>query len=338
MLLWEILGGTVMGGLVVAVSAVFIVDWIREGVREQGLQGFWFPIVAVLVVALAVVGGVVLLTVSLISPRGRERWARFGKWLWSWRPISARRHERSVTYLVKALAKSNAARSSLAKRADEAISQVRDSMTNSALHLSTQLNESGAKIDAIRTDVDRLLDQDLPGQLRASNQRVDTILHAIEDLDRAHRALRESVEAIPISTSQTAMPDPWDIPSAPAAPPLPEPRWRLTAPSRRTDPNQNDGGYLVQNLIEGSVARNVRIDNDGAGYFDFEDGAFWADLSGVNSAAFGGEIVESDQAGDVRLRLSYLDQYNRSRALLYWVNRDGRVREIPEDEGHTLYI
>ncbi len=124
---------------------------------------------------------------------------------------------------------------------------------------------------------------------------------------------------------------------APIEYPPPAPRWRIIPPSRRTDDNQDDGKFLLENLISGSVARNVRLDNDDVGQFDFEDGAFWPDLSGVQAVTFAGSFAHVDRDGDLKIRLSYYDHLGRVSHKYFWLNVDGTVKAIP-DGNETVWV
>jgi len=93
-----VLGAGVVG-LAVAVAGPFIVDWIRAGVQEQGIDGFWLPIgrvAVVIVLALALVTIVVFVAVSIVSRTWRERiWRRPFGWLWGLRVITEASRDKS---------------------------------------------------------------------------------------------------------------------------------------------------------------------------------------------------------------------------------------------------
>lgn len=72
-------------GLVVAVAAPFIVDWIRDGVQAQGAEAFWVPIgrtAHTFGLAAALVTLLVLIAISVVSKKWKDRiWRRPFKWL-----------------------------------------------------------------------------------------------------------------------------------------------------------------------------------------------------------------------------------------------------------------
>lgn len=95
--IWSVVVGAGIVGLLVAVSAPFIEDWIRDGVAKQGLDGFWAPILRwalVLFAGAAVVAMLGLLAVSVFRRSWRARiWLPLG-WLvrdtWPVRSITHR--------------------------------------------------------------------------------------------------------------------------------------------------------------------------------------------------------------------------------------------------------
>lgn len=88
-------------GLVVAVAGPFIVDWIREGVAKQGIDGFWTPILRVCLVALAglaLIGLMVLVAISVFRQTLRERtWTRLARLVRDVRPVTSKRLRRDVS-------------------------------------------------------------------------------------------------------------------------------------------------------------------------------------------------------------------------------------------------
>jgi len=69
-------------GLIAAVAAPFIVDWIRAGVDEQGVAGFWMPIGLTILVAVVALVTLVVLAISVVSPNWRDRvWRRSFDWV-----------------------------------------------------------------------------------------------------------------------------------------------------------------------------------------------------------------------------------------------------------------
>lgn len=301
---------------IVQIAGQFAIDWIREGVETQGIQGFWLPIVVTLVIVLAAGTVLVLFALSLLRPRWRERvWVPALRWLWARRPVSALRFENELAATKdsqdalreqtnEALKREDAARKELARLGDASIDQVRTSLEKASLLLVTRQKEE--------------------------QKRVDVLLREVEDLNKQQRVLQKQLadvreSAMVASVDETAMPE--SAPSSPS-PPLPLPRWRLIDPRNRDDAHLEDGKFLILNLVEGSVAKNVRLDNDGAGYFDFKDGASWPQISAGDMWTFEGEIARTDRAGEVRLKLTWLDEENRQHSMYYWHHRDGTFRPI----------
>lgn len=95
-----VLGAGVMG-LAVAVAGPFIVDWIRAGVEEQGIEGFWLPIgrvVVAILLVLAVGAVVVLVAMSVVFRTWRQRiWQRLFGWLGGLRVTTLASRRRSRT-------------------------------------------------------------------------------------------------------------------------------------------------------------------------------------------------------------------------------------------------
>lgn len=171
---------------------------------------------------------------------------RYGlKWLWSWRPVTARRHKRELLNVYTIL---------------------------------TAEVEGTAKVVAERAIADSA------------------------DLEQAKKELaRLMVE------HRTANDDdsPWDK-GVPTKLPAPEPRWKFYAVS---DDDSEVRRYAIVNLVPGSVALNVRMDNSNyGGRFSFDDAAFWPDLSGEARGEFSGQITSTDENNRVRLRLAWLDE------------------------------
>lgn len=250
--------------------------------------------------------GVVAVATFMILSLARRQlrdaiWARPARWLWSLRLVTVRRQKRELDAANKRV-------DDLARNADLAIGQLRTSIEKVALNIATQLGDS--------------------------KERVDTIMNAVEDLDEAQKGLRGKLDTMVVAPAPTnGDEDTWALPSAmPSSPPAPAPRWRLVDPRNRTDQHQDDGKFILQNLVANSIALNVRLDNNGVGQFEFEDGAFWPEVSGVQTVTFSGAIVESDREGDVRLSLDWLDENNHRFTQLYWLNRDGRFRQIYPDQ------
>lgn len=186
--------------------------------------------------AATVVGGIIVaLLVWLFSalpkvgPQVRAglaiSWTALGcaaRWIWSWRPISGRRYARERMVLLRAIAEGNVRRRRLAKRADDAINQVRGSIPDVTVVLLSQIQENKELIDELRAEVDRF------AKPKTEGLKVD------------HEANKRAAAA-----------------SLPIAPPLPRPRWHA-GPDNVLDPDQ----YVIQNMVPRSVAREVRVESD----------------------------------------------------------------------------
>ncbi|MHA6694646.1 hypothetical protein [Homoserinimonas sp. A520] len=291
-------GVIIVNGVIAAIVGA-VTGWVLNNASS-------IPWDRVLWIGLAVAGAA-FIALSLLVKRLREMiWRRPVVWVWSLRPVTARRHARE-------LAAAEEARRALAMRADKALDQIRTSLQGVTLQFATQLGDN--------------------------KQRVDLVVKAVEDLDKHLKAINDRSAALTIDQKSNA-------PATPAAekpsqsevlPASPLPRWRLIHPDRRDDAQAADGQFLLQNLIDGSIAKNVRIENTGEGYFEFEDAAFWSDMSGKKSNTFGGTIAKTEPSGSVQLRVSYLDYLERERDVLFLVNRDGSVRQRTDEE-RTLYI
>ncbi len=97
---WSVVVGAGIIGLLVAVSAPFMEDWIRDGVAKQGIDGFWAPILRwalVLFVGAVVVALLVLLAVSVFRRSWRERiWLPLGRLVRDTWPVRSITHRRAV--------------------------------------------------------------------------------------------------------------------------------------------------------------------------------------------------------------------------------------------------
>jgi hypothetical protein len=221
-------------------------------------------------------GAIVALLIWLVSalPKIGPRVRAAIRWIWSWRPVSYRRHTRDLT------------------RQKE-----------------TTLAELGEL-------------------LRIASGRTNDSMQPV-----LNNAASAGTQANVLSGLAIATGGPATDGHQPRVIPSPQPRWRLEAPQDLDDSSHDGRRYSLRNLIENSVAKNVRIENSGNdGYFDFEDGAFWPDLSGLRSGGFNGAITRADPQGDVRLRLSYFDGRGEERNVYYLVNRNGRVRQLSDEE------
>jgi methyl-accepting chemotaxis protein len=112
------------------------------------------------------VAGAAFIGLSLLVKQLREMiWRRPAVWIWSQRPVTARRHARD-------LAAADEARRALAVRADKALDQIRTSLQGVTLQLATQLGDS--------------------------KQRVDSVAKAVEDLDKQLKAINDGFAALAI--------------------------------------------------------------------------------------------------------------------------------------------
>jgi hypothetical protein len=288
----------IVNGVIAAIVGA-VTGWVLNNASS-------IPWDRVLWIGLAVAGAV-FIALSLLVKRLREMiWRRPIVWVWSLRPVTSRRHARE-------LAAAEDARRELAMHADKAFDQIRTSLQRVTLQFATQLGDN--------------------------KQRVDLVVKAVEDLDKHLKAINDRSAALTIDqkSNAPATPPAEKPPQSEVLAASPLPRWRLIHPDRRDDAQPADGRFLLQNLIDASIAKNVRIENTGEGYFEFEDAAFWSDMSGKKSNTFGGTIAKTEPSGSVQLRVSYLDYLERERDVLFLVNRDGSVRQRTDEE-RTLYI
>lgn len=172
-------------------------------------------------------------------------------------------------------------------------------------------------------------EEQLSSDMILAKQDAEIAAYKSELADRREALKVAQAEIDRLSEALASLPPTADDPLSQLPPP--RPRWRLIPPSKRTDNFRDDGKFLLKNLIAGSVAKHVRLDNDGDGQFDFEDAAFWPDVSGEQTVTFAGEFARVDRAGDVLLKLTYLDHEGRECRTRYWLNVDGTVNEINEN-------
>lgn len=278
---------------IVAVAAQFAIDWIREGVETQGLEGFWFPIVVTLLIVLAVGTVLVLLALSVLRPRWRMRvWAPFIGRVRAILPVTTLRFENELVALEgsdrilreQAQSKSasdSAERMAEAKRVDAALSEVRESIPKVLVTLLTPF------IDDKKSMAKEL------ANLRAE----------VESLKKEWKG---------------AAPQP-SVPS-------PAPRWRLTDITSEKSRNSGVSRFRIENLIPGSVVRNARMDNapDTYGRFRFDDAAYWGELTGPAVGEFIGAVEGTDESGDVYMRLSWLREDNATQTATFRVSAPGK--------------
>lgn len=320
MLAWEIIGGALGVGLVVAVASPFVVDWIRAGVRAQGMEGFWIPTVLVLLASLAVITAVFLATASLISPKWRDRvWKRSAEWLWSWRPVSYRRHHRElfqqneailgeVGSIAEATSKNDAAIRGTSLWAQEAIEKVRLSIPDLTLQLLTQIAENKKAIEELRKDFEETR------SLSLGSLTIDP---------GANVAAAESQSSLAA--------DPETQKRRPLAP-----RWRLAFES---GDKMFDHTYTLKNLVPGSFAQRVRFENvhETPGAFEFKDAAAWADLSGENEVTFMGEIISTNSENIFRLQLGWYDDNDQWHSRTFSLNGPYQWDPPGRESGDTSF-
>jgi hypothetical protein len=97
--------------------------------------------------------------------------------------------------------------------------------------------------------------------------------------------------------------------SAPPAQLMREPRWQAYA-----DPDGEFGSFMLRNLVEGSVAYEVRLEA-AEDTFQFLDGAHFDEVSGDGSVAtFRGEILSPGWQNGVTLWIAWLDKAGGKRS------------------------
>lgn len=104
---------------------------------------------------------------------------------------------------------------------------------------------------------------------------------------------------------------------APTKLPGPAPRWKLMALKSDSAGSQR---YAIVNLIPGSVAMNVRMDNANSGWISFDDAAFWPDLSGESRGEFGGRVTSVNEQNKADLMLTWFDE-DRVKQSMYFAVR-----------------
>jgi len=111
------------------------------------------------------------------------------------------------------------------------------------------------------------------------------------------------------------------------APPPPEPRWKLVRMSGAEDVKCR---FTISNLVPGSVALNVRMDNLGQGMFSFDDAAFWPDLSGESSGDFSGVIRSTNAVNRIHLKLTWLNHKHDGQSHTFVVDGPSAWDPIPD--------
>lgn len=103
-------------------------------------------------------------------------------------------------------------------------------------------------------------------------------------------------------------------PTPPIKPlPSPTPRWRIY----ESEPEGDGLDFVVENSVERSVALEVRLEAS-ASYFEFYDGAHWAEASGVCTRAFRGKISSwARDRGGVDFDITWIDENGESHSRTY---------------------
>ncbi|MEV7607904.1 hypothetical protein AB0N61_00315 [Microbacterium sp. NPDC089320] len=182
------------------------------------------------------------------------------KWLWSWRPISVRRHRRDIANLYEVVS------------AD--VEGAAKAAASKAIADSAELEKLKKKL------VDVMVENRIASE--GEGQQAGSL----------------------ISVASTKLPGP-------------EPRWKLVT-LKSDAPNAQR--YAILNLVPGSVAMNVRMDNSDSGWFSFDDAAFWPDLSGESRGEFGGVVTSTDERNKAQLVLTWFDE-NREKKSMYFAVR-----------------
>lgn len=107
----------------------------------------------------------------------------------------------------------------------------------------------------------------------------------------------------------------------PALPPL-EPRWTLI--EQDVEENGEYGEryrrWKLLNLVDGSVAYNVRVEASPENRMDHSDGAAWKDLSGKAWGTFGGNVTDRGATEGFTLQVSWLNQDGENRGKDFWIS------------------
>ncbi|WP_156458731.1 hypothetical protein [Microbacterium sp. Leaf179] len=238
-----------------------------------------------------------------LGPHVRSGLRRAWRWAYSWRPVSSRRHARELAALAENTREADVARQAMGQRADTAINAVRESIPNVVLTILTQMNE----------------------QKEAAATRM-------ADIEKEVARLKKVVDVkAPSNPAWITDADRVDVVKAPEVP-TPDPRWRLSNVTSEKDRRVGVSRYRIENLIPGSVALGVRMDNaDGTyGSFAFDDAAYWPKLSGIAFGEFSGTIRGTDEEGFVYVRLSWTDEVKSKRSASFTL-RSSSASEPPQE-------
>lgn len=107
----------------------------------------------------------------------------------------------------------------------------------------------------------------------------------------------------------------------PASIPAPDPRWVLTRSNARVGSFDR---YTIQNLIPGSFAYNVRLDNGATGAVTLGDKAFFEDLSGEASGIFLVRVDRIDSDGEAAIKVSWVNQSGAALSETLYIKGDER--------------
>ncbi|WP_146185405.1 hypothetical protein [Microbacterium sp. HMWF026] len=257
-----------------------------------------------------IIGGLLVIVIVAVfsrlprlGPHVRSGLRRAWRWAYSWRPVSSRRHERELAAVAEKAREADGARQAMGQRADTAINAVRESIPNVVLTILTQMNE----------------------QKEASATRMTELEKEVSRLKKVI-GVKDSGNPAWITTANRV-----DVVKAPEVP-TPDPRWRLSNVTSDNDRQVGLSRYRIENLVPGSVAVGVRMDNEDGTYgsFAFNDAAYWPKLSGIAYGEFSGTIRGTDEEGFVYVRLSWTDEAKSKRSANFTL-RSSSAPEPPQE-------
>ncbi|MCR2825016.1 hypothetical protein [Microbacterium sp. zg.Y909] len=145
----------------------------------------------------------------------------------------------------------------------------------------------------------------------------------VRELEKDRAALKQRLEEPQTSAS---------LPT-PITPRL-APRWRL----------QFHGGdllydhtYVLANLVPGSAAYRVRLENapKSGGRFEFKSAAAWTDLSGEREVTFVGEITHTNEDNHFSLQLEWFDEYDNYASQVFPLPGPKELDGLSQDDTTT---